>query len=547
MGVEIEKLRALDGSRVRITGEGVVPWAFWRGEERETDTLRGALHVRGDLLASFQNSMDGPIGGTGEGEIEIAFTATSEEWHFSRAYADIPHGALTLYPFVQDTIEEFRFRMEMDEAARVHTHIQGAVRDKPITISSSHEIPEGYEPIELGPVSLGVLQVRTPQRGIALHLPGFMEPEVRGEVEFASRKPFDAFTLSGPVERLRISGTWVLRDVEFTFPFLDEEVLPWDWDPYPYVTWEMDLVVGNRQVVYFYDVALKRRFLRAFECHLEPGSKVRVRGRMEDNTFRLLGSVRANRGEVFYGKVFDRNFEAGCDFEPVRLADGGGYDNLPIIWGSVEALSDTSRFDRVKLTLMVRDSATGALSSKGRFRDIEFRLSSRFEEIPGESERAFYRAAGLRFSSLEGAGGFVSDFGEQYLHRYLLQRFERRLAKRLGLDVISVETSIASNYFYYLYHRRLDDLGNQWDNLAFGNVGITVGRYFFRDKLFLKWRTELVPTDTLLHPEHSIGLEYQPFRFLLFEAGTELYRGESAVDVNPSVRMRLRVPLKRSR
>jgi hypothetical protein len=459
----------------------------------------------------------------------------------------VPVGKLTLFPFVLDTIEDFVFRMEMDDTAQVHTHIGGTIRGRPITITSSHEVPEGYEPIMVGPVSLGVLQVETPERGIALHLPGFMEPGVRGEAEFAPRKPFEAFALSGPAERLKITGTWILRNIEFTFPFLEEEVLPWDWDPYPYVTWEMDLVAGNRRVVYFYDVALRRRFLRFVEAHLEPGSEVRVRGRLVDNTFKLFGSIRSNRGEVFYGKVFDRNFEIGCDFEPVQLPGDQGYDNLPIIWGSVEALSDTSRFDRVKLTLMVRDSATGALSTKGRFRDIEFRLSSRFEELPGESERAFYRAAGLRFSSFQGAGGFVSDFGEQYLHRYLLQRFERRLAKRLGLDVISVETSIASNYFYYLYNKQLGDLGSQWENLAFGNVGVTLGRYFFRDKLFLKWRTELVPTDTLLHPEHSIGLEYQPFRFLLFEAGTELYRGESALDLNPTLRMRLRVPLKRSR
>ena len=44
-------------------------------------------------------------------------------------------------------------------------------------------------------------------------------------------------------------------------------------------------------------------------------------------------------------------------------------------------------------------------------------------------------------------------------------------------------------------------------------MGVTLGRYFLRDKVFLKWRTELIPKDLFLTPEHSVGLEYQPMEY----------------------------------
>jgi hypothetical protein len=58
-------------------------------------------------------------------------------------------------------------------------------------------------------------------------------------------------------------------------------------------------------------------------------------------------------------------------------------------------------------------------------------------------------------------------------------------AKGLGLDFIIIESSIASNYFYKLYSRQLEGFLIQDDYLALANVGITSGRYFFRDLLFL--------------------------------------------------------------
>jgi hypothetical protein len=109
-----------------------------------------------------------------------------------------------------------------------------------------------------------------------------------------------------------------------------------------------------------------------------------------------------------------------------------------------------------------------------------------WRQLPGDTAVSFFNQEGKRMASVGGAGEFVSSLGEQYLHRFLLQNLEENLAKRLGLDVINVETSIASNYFNKLYNRQFLTLANDWNYLAFANVGITVGRYILYDKVFSK-------------------------------------------------------------
>ena len=285
--------------------------------------------------------------------------------------------------------------------------------------------------------------------------------------------------------------------------------------------------------------------MRFVECYVDPVSVFSLRGRKLDNTFKVLGAVRSTKGSAFFGRTFDRNFDVGLDFVPQPRSGIKGWNNTPIIWGSAEAFSDTNRFERIRLTLITRDSITNAWSEKGRFYDIHFRAGSDIEEIPGEGEKKFITEEGKRYGSAEGAGQFVSNLGEQYLHRILFQNLERRLAKGLGLDVINVETSIASNYFNKLYNRQSD--AGKWDYLAFANVGITLGRYIFYDKVFLKWRTELVPVDTLLQPQYNIGLEFQPLQYLLMDVNYGIIQGEKSLEYNPQLNLRLELPIKNFR
>lgn len=565
-GLRLSDITCRDGARSTLEGTGWIPWSFTTQEPHETDTLRARVRIHGDLLATLGHNLEGPINGHAKGEAIVSVVATDEGWHFEECGMHAPKGVLTLYPFLLTEAKNFSFHMTMDDSSRIHTVARGTINKRPIRIFSSHNIPQGYEPFELGPLNLGVLLAETPKGGIEIHLPGFQDLGEPLEAEFAPRPPFPAFALSGPMERLKITGTWILRSAQFTYPWLPTNELPWDFDPFPYVEWEMDLKVGNRKLTYYWDLSTKRRnLIRFVECTVDPISRVELRGRDLDKTFRILGSLRSYKGWVYFGRIFDRRFEVGVDFVPQPFPQSEGYDNMPIIWGSAEAFSDTSRFERIKVTLQLKDPETGGLAERGRIRmvprtkdswlgggrgasedsipNFTFRVSSDFEQVAGESEREFFRETGLRLSTFSGAGELVSSFGEQYLHHYFLRRLEKRLAKRLGLDVISIETSIAANYFSRFYNRQFTEWADQWDLLALANMGVTVGRYFFHDYLFLKARGELVPVDELLIPEYSLGLEFQPVRYLLMDFNYGFYKGEAALEHNPRVNMQLRLPI----
>jgi hypothetical protein len=552
-GVAVRSINAQDGTLMRASGSGFIPWSLIDNNLNETDTIRANIDAHGDFLSYLAKNVESPIAGKGLGTAKISFISTPGALKFTEGSIVIPEGVLTLHPFVLDDIKNFSFSMNVDDALNVHTNIAGTVKHRPITISSTHTVPDGFEPFIIGPFNFGMLEVKTPEKGIDIHLPGFMPIGELGDIEFKGKNPVEHFTLSGPLEKLKISGTWVLRDVDFTFPFLNTNEMPWEFDLFPYITWDLDLKTGNRRVLYFWDLSGKRRRLMRFlEGYLDPTSIVKVRGRDMDYTFRLYGQIRSLKGALYYGKTFDRNFDVGLDFVPIKIRENRGYDNLPIIWGSAEALSDTSRLNRIKVTCMVHDPATNAISEKGRLVEgkslnVSFQLSNDFEGQPGESEHEFFRQAGLSFSSLGGAGGLVSDFGEQFFHRYLLQRWERKLAKKVGVDVINIESSITSNYFSKLYSRQFEGLVDQDDYLALANLGITVGRYFFHDFLFFKARGELVPIDTLLTPEYSIGMEFQPHRYFIMDFNYGVHKGEEQLEHDPRVMMQLTLPMTRIR
>jgi len=552
-GIAVARLTFNDGKRSRARASGFIPWNMLGDNAGEKDTLRGSLSIKGDLLATIEKNISSPIGGTGQGTADFAFYSTDGDLTFTRGSMSLPQGILEVRPFVPDKVKNFTFALHIDSTANVHTDMSGTIKKKPIRIFSTHALPDSYEPLMIGPLNFGAFQVETPKKGVDLHLPGFMAGKERGGIDFQGKKPFDNFTISGPLDRLKLSGTWILRDMEFTFPFLKNDEVAWRHDPFPYVTWEMDVTAGNRRVMYFWDFAAKKnRIMRFVEGYLDLSSIVKLSGRDLDKTFRIDGIIRSYKGAAYYGRVFNRNFDVGVEFNPIKSDKNSGYNNIPLLWGSAETFSDTSRQARITLTCMVVDPTTGAMSEKGRLADqsvpnLSFQLSSELDELPDQQEREMYQEAGISISTIGGAGSAVSDFGEQMFHRYLLQRWERRIAKKLGLDVINIETSIVSNYFNKLYSRQFDGLLNEDDYLALANVGVTVGRYFFRDFLFLKARGELIPIDMALTPEYSIGFEFQPSRFITMDVNYGFHKTETVIQHSPLLSMQLRLPIRRLR
>jgi hypothetical protein len=556
-GISLRSLTASDSARTRLKAGGFVPWSAFSEEQPDEDTLALWASLSGDLIASTERNLSEPfhlpISGHGFGTVDLAIRGVAGNIRVTKAVAQLPRGVLRVKPYIPSDIKDFSLRVTMENAededadaspenAKISVLMNGTIGRRPVTIRSTHDIPPGFEPLTVGFLDLGALLISTPKHGVDIHIPGFTEIGAISDVEFAPKAPWPEFALSGPVDKLCISGVWILRSLDITFPMLDNEETHVVFDPFPYITWNFDMRPGNRKVKYYYDTGKKRNLMRLVECYFEPVSVLSLRGRDLDKTFKIINGIRSSTGSVFFGRTFDRNIDIGLDFVPQPLPGGNGYDNRPIIWGSAESVSDTSRFDRIRLTILTRDSITGAWMEKGRFYDIHFRVGTDIEDIPGETQQKFMNEEQKHYASLPGAGNFVSSVGEQYLHRILFQNMEQRLAKTLGLDVITIETSIASNYFNKLYNRQFEL--NRWDYLALANVGITMGRYILNDKVFLKGRTELVPIDTGLQPQYDIGFEFQPLQYLLMDIDYGIHVGEKTLEYNPQLNLELRLPIK---
>ncbi|MBD3243688.1 MAG: hypothetical protein GF331_24065, partial [Chitinivibrionales bacterium] len=216
-GVMFERITAREGRRCHLSASAQVPWSFFGPEVGEHDTMQCALRITGDLLQSLEhNYCDVILGGSGEGTISASLLGTQQGWDFEALSVHIPTGQLTSKAYVPSGVSDFSLSMEMDDSMRVHTQINGYIGRRAVSIRSTHDIPSGYRPFEFGPIDFGILLAETPRQGVAIHLPGFHEPREIGEVEFQPLPPFPAFALSGPIDELRLTGVWVLRNCEFT-------------------------------------------------------------------------------------------------------------------------------------------------------------------------------------------------------------------------------------------------------------------------------------------------------------------------------------------
>jgi hypothetical protein len=557
-GVRIRSLSAGDSLRSVITAKGFVPLSFLRGDQNEKDTLSAVLMAKGDLIASFHNNVSALINGSGQGLLSLSIDRLAGNWHVKEGSFVIPKGTLIFKPYLYQPVKDFSCNMAIKDSTLVNVLISGITAGKrPVRIFSTHEIPKGYNPVIIGPLDFGILQIETYRHGLDVHLPGFMEKGETGDLEPVGASPFMYFSLAGPVNNPTVHGGLLLRNLEFTYPLLEEDELRSESTSLSsnpsilsQVRWELDVKAADRKVMYFRDISGNNtRLIRLLDAYIDEGSsEFHLRGCNKDNTLKITGTIKSYHGAVYYGKTFDRNLEAGLEFVPQKKNNASSYDNWPVLWGSAEAYSDTSRFDRIKLTAVVQDPATGSISERGRMgkgRNVVFRLSSDFEEMPGASERAFYRQAGLQFTTFGGAGKMVSDFGEQNLHRIFLQRFERKLAKLVGLDVISIETSIASNYFTRFYGRQFvnQTMQMQADYLALANAGLTIGHYLLNDMFFVKASGGFLPFDTSITPQYAIGLEFQPTRYLFMNFDYGFYKRELVFEHNPRVNLQLRLPI----
>lgn len=536
----------------RFDGEilGIKTNLDFRGNHRNfnIENAKFAVNLNGDFLAAAGSFKESPIGGKGTGTIAFSGNLTEGELNITNGRILISNGELTVFPFVRGSIENVYADVKTIAQNRVSLAVQGTLEKRNLTIRNDYNVGE-LTPFKVANLDLGVLRVFTDKGGIPVFLPGFMENR-RGNVgyiETARKGNIPTLTVaSHPDNLVTLAGTLLLRKTDITFPLLDDVEYPFDFDAFPHLFFDLDIRPADKSVQYFYQIGRenRRRGIRIIECNIDPSGTVGVRGNDADGTFKVVGRLRSHSGYMFYGRMFDQNFEIGLDFQPELLPNGGGYDNLPIIWGRAETYSDTNRLERISVKLKTRDEKTGELRERGRFTTLvispESENAGNINRAQDETTADYYRSMG----TLEQASEMAATIGDNYISGFLLNYWGRQVARKIGLDMIRFETGIMGNSLDFLTQRQLDESTTRnWNYLAFANSGITAGKYLGSD-FMLKYQAELTPQDLELVPEHKIGIEYQPLPYLWMDFNYGFHRENITNDIisNPEVRLQMRMP-----
>jgi hypothetical protein len=515
----------------------------------KVDEAKFNAKLSGDFLSVAGSFKESPVGGNGEGIIHFSGNVSDGSLNITSGRILIPKGQLTVFPFVRGNIENVYADVKIINDDSVSVSVQGTLDKKNIIIRNDYNAGD-LTPFQAANLNLGVLRVWTDKGGIPVFLPGFMENR-RGNVgwiETAKKGDIPTFTVASHPENLvTLAGTLLLRKAEITFPLLDDVDYPYDFDPFPSLFFDLDIRSADRSVNYFYQLGRenRRRSIRVIECSLDPSGTIGIRGNDADGSFKVVGALRSYNGYMFYGRMFDKNFEIGLDFQPQLLADGT-YDNIPIIWGHAETYSDTNRLERIGVKLKTRDEITGELRDRGRFTELVIFPESDDIFNPANKAAADYYS-GIYSTVADHAltGGFASQVGDAFMNTYFLNYLGRQFSRRVGLDMFKFETAVMKNSVDFLTVHQLDtNTTRNWNYLVFANSSFTMGKYIFGDEIFLKYQTEFVPHEFTLTPEYKIGVEYQPFPYLWMDFNYGFFRETQTEEfvANPEVRLQLRLP-----
>ena len=398
-----------------------------------------------------------------------------------------------------------------------------------LTLGEKPMEPLVIEPLNL---SLGILQLETDPGGIQLSIPGLMVEGDYGFFEARGKTPGERFTIAGPLESPYVRGTVVMYNARVTYPFLATETSE-DNPVVEYLSnvyWDIRALSGkgNR---YFVDIPA---IVDKVSLDLAIDNQVSVlefKGRLSDNSFRVVGQVESTNGRVEY---LDTRFNVekfGAEFHEFEL--------YPEVYGrAYTTVRDSANAfpEDIYLVLYAIDPATGKEVSRANWENLRFKLVSQNPEL-GETQESVLAKLGYSPADLTQKAEKVGlRITENLLIRPLVRPIERTLEQTLRLDYVRLRSNLTGNLYYmtlgrtpYLSTQRPftgQPLSQGIDPvlLLLQSSELTVGKYLWRN-FYVSYSGQLVIPfyRDRFGFNHRFGLEYRIKRNLLLEVQYDKY------------------------
>jgi hypothetical protein len=521
------------------------------------------LNARGNILAELPNLLDYFQNPSSIGELSLKIGGNRENPKFEAGYLNILNGSLE-FESVIPPLTNLKAEVELKEGTQfIHIkNLEGLIADRSAKIYNSPKVVVAADSLQswyfedFG-LNFGILVLETDERGIPLSIPGLMNPGDIGFFATRSESETEKFYFSGPVEKPKARGEVKLLESRVTFPFLvtEENLSDQESDKaldfLMNIDWNVKAVagIGNR---YFVDIpaVIGQAYLDLNIDNVSEG--LIFSGRLNDESFKVEGSVESTRGRVEY---LDMNFRVerfGAIFNKFEV--------FPEVYGRAwTTVRDSTNFPRdIYLVLYAIDPETNREISRGRWEDFRFKLVSSDPTI-GETQENVLAYLGYSVDNISNKAGDIGiQLTEDLLIRPLIRPLERKMERGLGLDYVRLSLQFTSNLFYYGFHSRWKFLqnpnyiGRNIDSgfdpvlLVLQSSQITLGKYLIQN-LYFTYSGQLVSVydEPKLGLSHTFGLEYRLLQNLLLEFEYDRFFLDSRF-YTPSTLQDFRIRLKHS-
>ncbi len=398
-----------------------------------------------------------------------------------------------------------------------------------LTLQGKALQPLVVEPLNL---SLGILQLETDPGGLQLAIPGLMEPGDYGFFAVTGKEQGERFTIAGPLEAPYVRGTVIMYNARVTYPFLptesneDNPVVEYLMN----VNWDIRALSGkgNRYFVEIPAVIGKVSLDLAIDNAV---SVLEFRGRLSDESFRVIGQVESSNGRVEY---LDTRFyvdKFGAEFHEFEL--------FPEVYGKAyTTVRDSANAfpEDIYLVLYAVDPVTGKEVPRANWENLRFKLESQNKEL-GETQESVLAKLGYSPQNVPRKAEQVGlQLTENMIIRPIVRPLERSLEQVLRLDYVRLRSNVTGNLYYMTLGRNpyyspqqpfvtpTFSQGIDPVLLLLQSSELTVGKYLWRN-FYVSYSGQLVIPfyQDRLGFNHRFGLEYRIKRNLLLEIQYDKY------------------------
>ncbi|MBN1349934.1 translocation/assembly module TamB domain-containing protein [candidate division KSB1 bacterium] len=474
------------------------------------------LNANGNLLAILPEITDYFKKTESQGYLELQLRGTREEPQVRKAYYRFSNGALTVGSVFHEIDHisgeiDYHWRSGFMHVKR----IVGLVHNDSLVISNDAYAPAGLRNklrpfiVEDWELSLGVFEFATGEKGVQLNIPGLMQKGESGRIQVLGKAPEEAFYFAGPWDAPTMRGEIRLRDLKFTYPFIETNA-----DPNSMISRLLNRIEWDLRVVPVKDLRYVTTIPGApdnvyADLRLnDKSSNLNFSGIIDDESFRIEGKIESNRGYVEYLDFNFRVEQAGAEFDRVMLD--------PLVYGKARtAIIDSSgQSFNLWLTLNLIDRETGEKRSIGRWEEdnLYFELSSDNPNL-GRTDGQILASLGYSADNVRVKGtDIIGISADNLLFKPLYRPVERRLERIFRLDYVQLSSRFTRN----LLARNVAPAPYEFSSYdLLRNTRLSVGKYL-TDGLFVIYTGEVnapMQREKTKTPEfglrHTFGLEYR--------------------------------------